>query len=1452
MTLEFYSYLFIVTAVITLYMSYLALINKKSQANNSLSYLLLAVSIWSLFYGLELKSDNYYQIIVFVCLEYLGIATIPVLWLIFALMYTGKDSWLTRQKVIAILIIPIITITAVATNKFHHQFYTFSEIAKAGDYYYHSFEPGIFYWIHIVYSYSIIFVGIAGVAVYISKVSKDNRGRVLLIFLSSIIPYLFSLLYIANIRPEGNIDLTPFGFLIMGILLLSGAFNKDLLDIKPLIINSLFDSLPDAIIVVDVNGEMCSINPSAANMLSSGILSKDNLHEILHSEAYIQSLNNNSVYIETQIGNKTYRVQRTDVLNKRDDLMGTMYLIGDITREKDYRIALEKSEEQYRLLFENAQEAIVVVQDKKIVFFNPMLEELSGYTHKELTGMDVTQLISPMDIHLLVNFYDTAALGGIPDSKPQFRLKNKNGNYCWVEFSWILIQWNNSKAGLLFVNNVNREKQAEYMKELLLKISNTYINAPVEDFDEIVNDSLREMGEYVNSDRSYIFDYDWQLNVCNNTYEWCAPGIIAEIENLQQVPLDYMTEWVETHKRSEALLIDNVQLLDKDSKVREILEPQGIKSLVVIPLINGLECIGFVGFDSVKAYHSYTEKEIVLLELFSKMIVNLINRKAADDLIKEQINVQHLINFVSSELVSVNNQNIDEKIRLILRQTGTFFNADRSYILRYSENSGFETNTHEWCDNGVPSQKDSIVNVDLNQFPWWKEQVRKMDFIYIKDTSLLPDSALIERTEFQRQGIKTLLCFPIIKSGILIGFFGFDSVQKTRIWSQEQVSITETLANIIGDALIKVENDIELIRSKELAEAASVAKSNFLSNMSHEIRTPLNGVIGFTELLRNTSLTKVQKDYLDNTITSANTLLAVISDILDFSKIESGKMELESIKTDIIQLFENSTDIIKVTAAQKGLELLLNINPEIPRFAYIDPIRTKQILVNLLSNAVKFTHFGEIELGLKFEAIDEQQGNYMVYVRDTGIGIKDEDKSKLFKAFSQADTSTTRRYGGTGLGLTISNSLAMQMGSNISFESEYGKGTTFSFTIVCDYNYGLKPDYNHIENLNSVLVIDDNVNNLQILEHTFRHWNVKYTGVSGGAEAIELLKSKATFDLIIVDYHMPDMDGLETIKYIRELLHFDNREQPIIMLHSSSDDIVLYEKAKELNVRYLLNKPVKTDELYTYLNNMKQNHRFDHGYQKTEVDEQVFQHINAELFKILVVEDTAMNMILIGNMLRTMVPGVTINEAVNGIDAIQKFKADTPDLVLMDVQMPELDGLEATRQLRKLPNGKTVPVIALTAGVSKEERELCFNSGMNDFLSKPISKTDLFKIISNYLSDSVATGSAEHKFESDLKCFDKDKLLEKTGNEELLNTLLMMAKDEYPKYISELKTAILEKDNDRIKYEAHKLKGSALNMEFLRLGSLALQIEKSSLSNNADLHYITLLENEWLELIKCF
>lgn len=1450
MNIEHYSYIFIITAVITLYLSYLAFVNRNNKSNRSLSLLLVAVSVWSLFYGLELTAENYNQIYTFVCAEYIGIANIPVLWLLFVLVYSGRENWIKPYRILLILIIPLTTVSLVVTNAGHHLFYKLSEILPTSKGYYHHFVPAVFYWVHIVYSYSVIFIGITIMALNVRIVTKEDKTRVSLIVLSSVIPYMFSLMYIANIRPEGNIDLTPIGFLIMGILLLSGTFNKDLLDIKPLLLDSLFDSVLDGVIITDKSGKVQNVNPVAERLLSSGIVTKDELLNLLKSEEYIRNLNNNSLYIEIQLQDKTFRVQKTSVENQRGVYTGTMYLIADITREKEYRLALERSEEQYRLLFENAQEAIVVIQDRRIVFFNPMLEQLTGYFSEELSEMEINNLISSLDLKMLDEVYQKAKNGDIPGNKPQFRLANRNGSYCWVEFSAILIQWNGKQAGLLFVNNVNREKQAENLKELLIKISNTYINASVDQFDVIVNDSLREMGEFVNADRSYIFDYDWSNNVCSNSYEWCADGITAEIDNLQNVPLEFLPDWVEIHKRNEPLIIDNVDLLPENSRVRSLLEPQGIKSLVVIPLYNQGNCEGFVGFDSVKIHHSFTEKEIVLLQLFSQMIVNLKNRRYSEQLINEQISVQHLINLVSSELVNINRENIEEKIKLILKQTGEFFGVDRSYILRYNESSGFETNTHEWCAENVDSQQDNIVNVDINNFPWWKSQVLKNEIIYIKDTSLLPDDCIIEKNEFKRQGIITLLCFPIIKSSQLIAYYGFDSVVKSKDWNSEQIAITETIANIIGDALIKVDNENELIRSKQMAEAASVAKSNFLSNMSHEIRTPLNGVIGFTELLRNTPLTKIQKDYLDNTIISANSLLAVISDILDFSKIESGKMELESIKTDIVQLFENSMDIIKVSAAKKGLELLLNIHPDIPRFAYIDPIRTKQILVNLLSNAVKFTHTGEIELTLDFSSDDSGSASYMVSVRDTGIGIRNEDRDKLFKAFSQADTSTTRRYGGTGLGLIISNSLAQQMGSSISFESESGQGSVFAFTIKCNYEFGNSYEDGIASKLKNILVIDDNIHNLKILEHTFEHWKVACEVVRSGEAAVQLIKSGRQFDLVIVDYHMPQMDGIETIHQIRQITQYDTAVLPVIMLHSSSDDSSLFENAKSLNVRHLLTKPVKNDELFYYLNSIADNKRTEIDEVTADTDRLILGTIEGRNYKILIVEDTPMNMIMIGSMLKAMIRDIEIHEAHNGSEAISQMHRISPDLILMDVQMPELDGLEATRQIRKLHSGQSVPVIALTAGVSKEEREQCFSAGMDDFLSKPISKHELFTIVSKYLKIEITKPeSAQHQKNSHLS-FDREKLLNKTGSIELVNTLLAMAKTEYPVYIDEIKAVIDDENVDQIKIKAHKLKGSALNMEFSKLGSIAQEIEKSASDTSHSKQLLNSLMEEWTCLSK--
>jgi len=649
--------------------------------------------------------------------------------------------------------------------------------------------------------------------------------------------------------------------------------------------------------------------------------------------------------------------------------------------------------------------------------------------------------------------------------------------------------------------------------------------------------------------------------------------------------------------------------------------------------------------------------------------------------------------------------------------------------------------------------------------------------------------------------------------------------------------------------LIETKKDLE--KAKEMAEAASVAKSHFLSNMSHEIRTPLNGVIGFTELLRNTPLNKNQKDYLENAITSANSLLGVINDILDFSKIESGKMELEQVKTDVILLLENAADIIKIMAAKKGLELLLNVQPDLPRYLYIDPVRTKQILVNLLSNAVKFTHAGEVELRVSFEKLTKRTGRVHFSVRDTGIGIKENDKKKLFKSFSQADTSTTRKYGGTGLGLIISNSLAEKMGGRIDFESVPGEGTTFSFSFETGYEVGVMQAGKGIESVKSVLVIDDNENNRTILEHTLLHWGIKFVGADSGVAGLEQITPDAHFDLIIVDYHMPDMNGIDTIKHIREKLEKSNPDQPIMMLHSSSDDISLYESAKKYRVRFMLTKPIKQDELFNYLSNLYQ---IDATELQLNSDAALFdtnicdENVSSEKScKILVAEDTEMNMLVISNMLRNILPCVEIYEAINGLLAVQAFKTNKPDLILMDVQMPELDGVGATIQIRKLKESKNTPIIALTAGVSKEEREACFEAGMTDFLAKPIEVNELKRILENYLLVNKRENAKNKKPKSDKEMihFDKEKLFAKIGNEDTMNTILEMSLTEYPKYLKELADAIDRFDTDMIKRFAHKLKGSAFNMEFVHLGELAQKVEKKSDDIKEVQQLFAALKQEW-------
>lgn len=631
----------------------------------------------------------------------------------------------------------------------------------------------------------------------------------------------------------------------------------------------------------------------------------------------------------------------------------------------------------------------------------------------------------------------------------------------------------------------------------------------------------------------------------------------------------------------------------------------------------------------------------------------------------------------------------------------------------------------------------------------------------------------------------------------------------------------------------------ELRNAKLAAQEASKVKSEFLANMSHEIRTPLNGVIGFTDLLGHTKLSHVQKDYVDNANQSAHTLLDLINDILDFSKIEAGKLEIERIRFDLIELIENASDILKYEVAEKGLEFLLDVSPDIPRFVIGDPVRLKQILVNLLSNAVKFTEKGEVELSLSFKKIKDGLGEFEFSVCDTGIGISEADRHKLFKAFSQADTSVTRRFGGTGLGLVISTKLLKKMGSDIRLESREGEGSTFSFVIKTVYDYGENNDNEKmLENnkkidVNNILIIDDNYNNRKILQDMLGYWGIKTDSADSGKKGIELLsKNKSKYEAIIIDYAMPDMNGIETVKRIRNDIKLE--DDPVILLHSSSEDLIIHKQCKELKINFNLTKPVKFRELKKTLDNIH------YVKEHTICDNDNFaltgkkDNLLNKNFRVLVAEDVEMNYLLVKKVFERLYGNFEIFHAVDGSEAVDIFKEKKPHIIMMDIQMPVLDGYEATKKIRSLENtydeyqDNPLTIIALTANAYKREKDKCLDSGMDYYIAKPIDVKIFKEIIDTVIFKMSESLNLTESKGDELLHFDHNVLLSMLDNDEIfLKTLIDGANKNFIEYYEGLESAVLENDNEEIKIIAHKINGLSKNLRCNALTELTTLLQEN-------------------------
>ena len=808
--------------------------------------------------------------------------------------------------------------------------------------------------------------------------------------------------------------------------------------------------------------------------------------------------------------------------------------------ETEYKIIeneLRKVAEKYQSIF-NSFVDLYYRSDFKgtILELSPSVYALSGYRPDELIGTSVVNLYADIEsrnrlVQLLVE------RGSVSDYESL--LLHKDGRYVPVSITSHIVMNADGKPGYIegTIRDISERKEAEQKLNKLLKLQNLlthlateFINIPIENSDEAVDILLSVIGKGNELDRVNVYEYDFVKNTMSNTHEWCASGISPEIEFRQQMPIELMTSWVDAHKKGNMLFVDDVDKLDKSDPQYKILQPQGIKTIITIPLILHSRCLGFIGFNSENTTKIWSPDEISFLRILADLLCNVSDRKRTDEALRNsEASLKAILNNVPYQMWL---KDVDSKYLAINKPFMDYFS--------------------------ITSEADVIGKDALDI---WDNNAGKH---------------FIEQDKFVMQNLEMRSVEELV-----------DFKHKTVWFEIFRAPIVDQKGQLLGttgiarDITSRKNAEKELQKAVDAAEAANEAKSKFLAIMSHEIRNPLNSVVGMVRMLHGAGITGPNNKLIENIKTSSDHLLMIINDILDFSKIESGEMLLEDTNFDIHETIKKVFDSHEYRAEEKNIELRFSIDKRIGHSHKGDPLRLQQVLSNLTNNAIKFTTVGKIEIRCELESESDETNRVHFEVIDTGIGISEVSQKTIFESFKQENDSISRTHGGTGLGLAISKQIVGLMGGTLSLESAKNVGSRFFFSIdlqkaaIESVQGPIQAEHDRVSlNGCSILLVEDNKLNQILATAMLENWGTKVVVAGNGQEAVEILE-KNSFDIILMDIQMPIMDGMTASKVIRERLQITT---PILALSANVIKGIV-EKCEEAGMQGYISKPFEPDEL---------------------------------------------------------------------------------------------------------------------------------------------------------------------------------------------------------------------------------------------------------------------------------